>query len=184
MDKSLFPPCRRPPEYKDKRPVLLCKNLDTSVRKFFPAYPAVGVGFMGAHSQDRVEKQYALLRPWCKIPVVRNRASEIAVQLLIDVDQRRGYTDSLVHGEAQTVGLTFPMVGILPENDYLHFLERREIEGVEDIVTRRIDHMRSVFMDHRLIKLCIVRLAEFRLESRFPFTCNSHDFSHFELTFT
>ena len=47
--------------------------------------------------QHRIEKEDSLLRPFREIPVIGDRAAQIRIQLLVNIDQRRGYADSFVH---------------------------------------------------------------------------------------
>ena len=134
---------------------------------------------MRTHGQDCIEQKNALLCPWGQIPVVRNRAAEVTVQFLINIDQGRRNADPLMYRKTQTVGLTRPVIGILSENNDFHLFQRCKIERIENITARRVNNMRPVLMNDRLIKLCIIRLAELRLKSRLPFTCDCHVLSLF-----
>ena len=55
-------------------------------------------------------------RPFDQISVVRYVTAQIVVQLLVDVHQGRRDLHIRLHGEAQTVGLTYVVVaGPVPE---------------------------------------------------------------------
>ena len=42
---------------------------------------------MGPHGQNRIEHQHALLRPFCQAAVAWDRATQVVMQLLIDIHQ-------------------------------------------------------------------------------------------------
>ena len=78
---------RTSPEQEDDRSVLLIQDPDHCISKLFPADPAVRIGLMRPYRQNSIQQQYALLRPFFQIAIVRNAASQIVLQLLIDVDK-------------------------------------------------------------------------------------------------
>ena len=82
MDEGLLPSCRGAPQNEDHRAVLLREHADRRVGEFLPADISVGIRLMRPDRQHRVEKKDALLRPFCEIPMVGNRAAQIRIQLL------------------------------------------------------------------------------------------------------
>ena len=75
---------------------------------------------MGTHGQHRVKHHDALLRPFDQISVVRYVTAQIVVQLLVDVHQGRWDLHIRLHGEAQTVGLTYVVVRVLSQNYHFY----------------------------------------------------------------
>ena len=104
------------------------------------------------HRQNRVQKQYALLRPRCQAAVRGNgKAFDVGFQFFVDIQQRRRYADALPDGKCQTVRLPCPVIRILSENDDLDPVKRCQPECVEYIRRRRIDDLsRQTFLPDRI----------------------------------
>ena len=163
VDEGLLPSCRGAPQNEDHRAVLLREHADRRVGEFLPADISVGIRLMRPDRQHRVEKKDALLRPFCEIPMVGNRAAQIRIQILINIDQRRGNADPLVHRKTQTVRLSRSVIRILTEDHGADIFQRREGERIENIPRRRINFPRSVLIQDRFIKLSVIRLCKFGL---------------------
>jgi hypothetical protein len=75
----------------------------------------VRVGGALADSETGVEKEDALVGPAGEAAVTRvPPARHVTAQLLVHVHQGGGRRHTLLHGEAETVGLALPMVRVLP----------------------------------------------------------------------
>ena len=51
----LFGSCRASPQHEDHRPILLIQDPDRSIRKFFPADPAMGIRLMRTYCKYRIQ---------------------------------------------------------------------------------------------------------------------------------
>ncbi len=71
--------------------------------------------------------------------MIGTRNAEIALDLLVDVLQRRRHRHARLHGKAQPVRLAEAVVRVLAEDHHLHRVERRGIERGEDLRPRRKD---------------------------------------------
>ncbi len=75
----------------------------------------VRVGGALADSETGVEKEDALVGPAGEAAVTRvPPARHVPPQLLVHVHQGGGRRHTLLHGEAEAVGLALPMVRVLP----------------------------------------------------------------------
>lgn len=86
------------------------------------------VGLVRSHRQTRIEKQYATICPWGEqTSFLRRRFEAVGVFFLekfVDVCEGWGGRGGRADGEAETVGLVWPMVGILAEDHAFHGIER------------------------------------------------------------
>lgn len=71
VQHTLFHLCRTSPKQEDDRAVLLIQYLNRCVCELFPTDSSVGIRLVGPDSQNRVQKKYALSRPFFQISVVR-----------------------------------------------------------------------------------------------------------------
>ena len=60
---------------------------------------------MGPHRKHCIEHQHALLRPFYQIAVVRDPASQVIVELLVDIHKGRRHRHAFPDGKAQPVSL-------------------------------------------------------------------------------
>lgn len=103
---------------------------------------------MRPHSQRGIEQQYALLSPAGQIARSRNVGSYVILDFLEDIHQRRRKRNTVVHRKAKTMGLSRSVIRILPDNNYLHFIEGAKIESIENQLSRRIDRPMGIFLAH------------------------------------
>ena len=123
---------------------------------------------MGAHGEGGVEQQHALPGPSREVARLWHRRAEVIANLLEYVLQRRRKRHTIVHGEAQPVGLPRLMLGVLPYYHHLNLVERTEIEGVEDEPSGRITLVLPVFLSHEIGEVGEIRLFKFLPEMLFP----------------
>ncbi len=62
----------------------------------------------------------------------------------------------------------FIVIGVLPENDHLHLMERSQMQRLKDEVRGRIDHMILILFPDKIIKIPIIRLLELGTDRRKP----------------
>jgi hypothetical protein len=60
------------------------------------------------------------------------------------------------------------MVGVLPDDNHLHLMERAQVEGIENPFSRRIARAAPVLRLHRLREANEVILLKFRGQLFFP----------------
>ncbi len=110
---------RLAPEHIHHWPVLGIYCLDDSVRKLLPALPLVGIGLVGAYSEDRIQHQYALLSPFHQIAVVGDPTAQVIVEFLINIHQRGGRLYLWLYRKAEAMRLPGIVVRILPQDQHL-----------------------------------------------------------------
>ena len=142
--------------------------LDDGVGKRFPAFALVRVRLMGADCQHCIEHQYPLLRPRNQKSVIWDLASDILVQLFVDIPQRRGSLDSGPDTEAQAMGLSGSMIRVLAQQKNTHLVIGRQLKCREDILFRRIDRPLAPLLRDKVLQLWPVRFFEFAAQRRQP----------------
>ena len=105
---------------------------------------------MRPYCQYRIQKQHSLLRPFGEASVIRDRASQIIVKLLINIDKRRRNVHSRPYGKAEPVCLPLSVIRILSQYHHLHLMKRRQVERIENVVRRRENLPRPVLLVDRL----------------------------------
>ena len=128
----------------------------------------MAVGLMGTHCQRSVEQQHALLSPSCQIAALRNGCSQVLLYLLEDILQRGRKLHTVLHREAQPVGLSRFVIRVLSDNHHLHAVERTQVEGIEYQGAWRIARACRIFLTHSTRQSCEVRLLKFRLQMLLP----------------
>ena len=108
------------PQQKHHGLLPLVEQADHLVGEQFPAFPLVGIGRAGPHGEYGVEQQHPLLCPIHQAAVGRGQNAQIIPQLLVDVHQRRRDRLPLLHRKAEPLGLSRPVIGVLPQYDHLY----------------------------------------------------------------
>jgi hypothetical protein len=60
------------------------------------------------------------------------------------------------------------MIGILPNDDHLHMVERTEVKGIEDQLTGRIARRLHILLSHGCRQLYEIRFLELCAKVGFP----------------
>ena len=139
VDFRPFPYGVGAPKQEDEIVAVAGESVNGGIRECLPSDSGIGFWGMFAHGQRGIEQKHALTGPAGKVAVSGERGSRIVGDLLEYVDERRGHLDARSHGEAKAVGLTRPVIGILTDYDHLGVVERRGIEGGENLGARGID---------------------------------------------
>ncbi len=94
---------------------------------------------------------------------------------LKNILQRRGDDDAWVDRKGKAVGLSGPMIGILPENDDFGLVERGSVEGRKNFGGAGIDALGGIgiFGTDKLGKTREIWLAELVSQCFFPSWLNS-----------
>ena len=119
----------------------LRKPLDDGVGKCLPADSRVACGHVGPHRQGGVQQQDSLLGPAFQVSVGRWRDAKVVMKFLEDVDEGGRRVDSVGHREAQAVGLSWIVVGVLPDDNHLHLVHGAKVQGRKDFRSRRVNHV-------------------------------------------
>ena len=109
--------------------------------KFLPAPSRVAGGLTPLHGQRGVEQQHAPLGPGRQVAVRRDGTANVVVKFLEDVAQGRRNSYPGVDREGQAIGLPGTVIGVLPNDDDLDSVGRRQSQGIENLVLGRIDGM-------------------------------------------
>lgn len=133
-----------PPEDEDQVVAVAREAAYDLVGELLPALSLVRSGPVGLDGEGGVEQQHPLGCPTRQIAVGRERGPGVGAHLLEDVDQRGGHPHARIDREAQAVCLSRAVIGILPEDDDLDFVEGTRVEGGENFSRRREDLARGV----------------------------------------
>ena len=128
-----------PPEDEDEILALAVQCRDHGVGKGLPPLALMRSGAAVLDRQAGIQQQHALPRPAFQIAVSRVGDAEIRRQFLVDVLQRRRRGNAMRHRKAQPVRLSGAVIGVLPQDHHLHLVERCQLEGAEDLASRRVD---------------------------------------------
>ena len=156
------------PKQEDEPLTLHRQPLDGAVSEGLPAVPLVRARLMRPHRERRVEQQHPLVGPRLQIPASRRHKSHIRDQLLEDVLQRLRNRHPVLHRETQAVRLPFPMVRVLPDDHHLHLVERRRVERVENLRSRREHHIMLLFFYQKGFQFREIRRLELVPEDLLP----------------
>ena len=125
------------PEDRDEWTAAGDEGVDGAVGDLLPALAPVARGGARAHGEDAVEEQHAALGPRREVAGRRRGHAEVALQLGVDVDQAAGEGAHVGgDGEAQADGVPGGRVGVLPDDEHPHVVERL-LEGPQDVCPAR-----------------------------------------------
>ena len=125
-----------PPEDRDERLLPGHEGADRELRHLLPSPAPVGGGRSGAHGQDAVEQQHALIAPRGEVSVRGGREAEVGLPLLVDVRQAPGQRPHVaVHGERQPDRVPGGRIGVLARDEHTHVREW-SLEGAQHVRSR------------------------------------------------
>lgn len=157
------------PEKEDEACTLLAEGLDGGISKGFPAMVLVAACLVGTDGEGGIEEEYPLVSPAAKVAICFGDVNtEIGVDFGDDIHQRGRHLYALRYREAETHGLAGLMVGVLTKDDHLHAVERRGVEGVENLAAGRVAGMLRPFGDKELLELCEIWGFKLWLQHRVP----------------
>ena len=160
VDKGGFSSCRSAPKHEDEVVASTIEGSNGSVREGLPTLATMAESLMLPDGEARVEQEDALLCPTSQVAALWDGCSRLGLYLLEDVLERGRELYAVVDAEAESVRLSWAVIGVLTEDDDTHLVERCRIEGVEDEPTGRVASPRRVLLSHELRQLLEVRLAE------------------------
>jgi hypothetical protein len=100
--------------------------------------------------------------------------ADVVLQLGEDVLQRWRQRYSGADAEAQAVGLVGAVIRVLPEDQDLHGFVRRQVEGGEHLVGRRVDALPVPLGGDEPLELLEVGSVELSPEDRIPVGLRRH----------
>ena len=116
------------PQHEHDRIWLVIHAPNNRVGKLFPSFPAMRSGLGHFDRQDAVQQQHALLRPMLQKAIGRTAYAEIAFEFLVNIRKAWRRPDARRHAEAQPMGLARAVIGVLPQNDDPHPIERGQFK--------------------------------------------------------
>ena len=134
----------------------------------FPAAARMRRRFVCADGQHGVQEQYSLLGPAVEVARRGRGRPSVVGDLLEDILQRGRERHAVAYREAEPVGLSGTVVGVLTDDDHFQLVERAFVEGAEDVAAARIDAPRGVFLPYELREVGEVGFFEFGSEQLFP----------------
>lgn len=152
------------------------ERTDGGVGKLLPAMPLMACRLMRPHGEGGIEQQHTLLCPSGQVSAMGNGGAKVGVYLLKDVLQRGREHHAIIDREAQAMGLSRLMIGILPDDDHLHLVKGTEVEGVEYQMARWIACVVEIFLMHKVGEVDKVLFVKLPADMLFPgfFYLNVH----------
>lgn len=128
---------------------------DGLLGELLPALLLVAVALASSDGQDCIQQKHSLLRPEGEIPMhsLLRRHFEVdlgvVLKRFVDVDEARWDFDAPVHAEAHPHGLALLDVWVLANHHDLDVAESCLLEGVEDLMRRRVA---NVLLAHAVLR--------------------------------
>ena len=138
------------------------------IREALPALVSVAVGLVSTDRENRVQQQHPLRGPVAEISVGWDRYSQVLVKLLKDVSERRRRGRGGLDREAQTMSLTRPVVGVLPQDHDSHRRKGGGIKRIEDLCAWRKNPVPTLLLDKEGLELRHIGRGKSVLELRQP----------------
>ena len=113
------------PQEKNHPRLLRRNQLDHAISESLPAASLMRIGLVRSDREDRVEQEDALSGPGFQIPVIGNLASNIIMELPIDVPQGKGQRpNGRLYGETEAMGMTRSWIWILTDEQHADLVIR------------------------------------------------------------
>ena len=113
------------PQDEDYRRLLRCHQFDHTISESLPAASLMRIGLVRSDREDRVEQEDALSGPGFQIPVIGDLASNIFMELPINVSQREGQRpNGWWHGETEAMGMPRGWIGVLADEQHADLIIR------------------------------------------------------------
>ncbi|MNV18488.1 hypothetical protein D3C71_1093140 [compost metagenome] len=157
------------PQHEHQMWLLLADHFNDPVSEKLPTLVLVRIGVCALDGHGGVEHQHALFGPALQVTVAGDVDVQVALQLFVDVHQRRRRRYARLHREAQAMGLARAVVRVLSEDHDFDLVQWRGIECVEDHRARWIDLLAGrPLLLQKVSQLCHVGLVEFGTQGLLP----------------
>ena len=94
---------------------------------------------------------------------------KITFQFLVNIDQRWWRADAGLHAETKAVGLARAMIGILPQDDHAHLVERGQVERAKILPALGVNlFARCFFLQQKFPQVGHIVAGKFTGEGLFP----------------
>ena len=107
------------PQYENHRRLLRGNQFDYAIGESLPAASLMRIGLVRLDREDCVEHEDAPSGPRFQIPIIGDLASNVFMELPIDVSQREGQRpNGGLHGETEAMGMTRGWIRILANKQH------------------------------------------------------------------
>ncbi len=168
VDQRCFLLGEPPPKQEDEALVAGRKCADDGIGKTLPAMSLVRARLIGAHRKGGVEQEYALLRPTREVAVARPDDAHVALQFSEYVLERGRWWYAGRYRKAKTMCLPRPMVRVLAQDHHTYGIERRGVEGREDLPCRWVHDVLLPLRDQEVAQFGEVVGLEFGSQGFIP----------------
>lgn len=138
------------PQHVNDALLALCDGSHDRIGEGFPAVSCVGGRFVRPDRQHGIEQQHALFGPAVEVAARGNRRAGVVGYLLEDVLQRGWERHAVRHGETESVGLSFAVIGVLSDDYHFEFVERAFVEGTKNVASSGEYPAGSVFLPYAM----------------------------------
>jgi len=156
------------PEHIHQVLTMLRQRLNSGIGKLLPPQLRMTVGLMGTNRERSIEQQHALLSPTGEIARCGDRRTKVGLYLFKDILQRGRKLDTVLNREAQSVCLSWLVIGVLADNHHFHLVERTKVKGIEYQFAWGIARGSLILLSHSLSKLRKVRLFKLATKVSLP----------------
>ena len=126
---------------------------DDGIGKALPPLAFMGVGLVGLDGEHRIEQQHTSLAPCAQVTLFRRCYTEVSLQLLENVAQRGRRFRRRFDGEAQPVGLSGAVIGVLAQQQHLDVVQCSQFQGREHLGGRGENLFGLALRLHKGLKL-------------------------------
>ena len=138
------------PKQEDEPLPLPRQGFYDGISKCLPPLARMAECLVCADAEAGVEQEHSLPCPTGEVAALRHRCSRLCLYLLEDIPERRRKGNAVLNGETKPVCLSVAMIGVLPQDDHLHLVERCLVKGIEDEPCRRKALHGAVLLAHEV----------------------------------
>ena len=141
---------------------------DSGISKLLPSFSLVRACTMSLHRQRGIQQQYTLLSPPFEVARSGCLLSHVLRDLLVNILQGWRQRHLFRDREAQSVCLSWLMIGILPHNYDFDILERAPVESIKNKFCRRIDCLVCILLPYVFCQPFEIRFTKLFLQMSLP----------------
>lgn len=137
VDERCLAACWCTPQEEHEMVAARAEQADDFVGERLPTLPTMAEGLMLSHGEAGVEQEHPLPGPACQVATHGDGGTRLGLYLLKDITQGRRKFHAIIDTETQSMSLTYPMIGILTQDDHLDLIEGSAVESIKDELARR-----------------------------------------------